>query len=146
MFRACAGGRGGGCIVTQVPAACRCPQRSRTHNPVFLQQVVELLLLSAYIPNSSSLGYLRALFSPDLKKGEGCGHRWGQGGRTYRARASAPPLHPRPPPPDYLSAKSRAHSLDRALSVSASRGSPLVPHTCGPDSRASGLKAKSVPG
>lgn len=81
-------------MVSQIPAACRCPQRARTHNPVFLQQVVDLLLLSVYIPNSSFFGSLRALFSPDLKEGEGRGHRWGQGRPDVRGLSLCTPSPP----------------------------------------------------
>lgn len=96
--------------------------------------------------NLSVLGLLCPFLGPGLKDREGLVCGLGRAGRRPWARIESPPQRPRPPPPDYLSAKSRARPLGRGPSVSASPGSLLAPHTCGPDSRASGLKAKSVPG
>jgi hypothetical protein len=97
-------------MVSQIPAASRCSQHTRTHSPVFLQQVVDLLLLSVYIPNSSFLGSLHALFSPDLKGGGA----WAQMGAGQAGRTGPEPLHPlsthgRRPRIIYPQSPARAH-------------------------------------
>ena len=138
--------RHGGCQKSRCPCLLILRLHGRTHNPAFLQQVVYGVVYLRTPLNPPLLGLLCPFLRPGLKEGEGLGCGLGREGRTHGARAAAPPLRLRPPPPDYLSAKSRARLLGRGPGVSASPGSPLAPHTCGPDSRASGLKAKSVPG